>query len=123
MAVLWIDGKEMPTPALNGITVTKEPVWSSNAGRSSTGKFIGDIVCYKYKIQIKWPILKQKQTALIDSAITSSAFFKVKFIDPTSSTVEFVTKTVYAGTPTYPVYSYADGMPRYVGVAVDLIEQ
>lgn len=31
-------------------------------------------------------------------------------------------KTFYAGTPTYPVYSYAKGVKTYVGVAVDLRE-
>lgn len=121
MAVLWFDGKAMPTPS--EISVTKEPVWSSNAGRGSTGKFIGDIVCYKFKIQIKWATLSQEQTALINSTITSSAFFDAKFIDPTDSEGKYTTKTVYAGTPTYPVYSYVDGLPRYKGVAVDLIEQ
>jgi hypothetical protein len=123
MAVLWINGKAMPDPALNGLTVSKEPVWSKNAGRGSTGKFIGDIVCYKFKLQIKWPVLSQKQTALINSAITSGAFFTVKFIDPTDSSGDYTTKTMYASAPSYPVYSYAKGMPDYVGTAVDLIEQ
>lgn len=121
MAVLWLKGKEMSDPS--AITITKEPIWSKNTGRGSTGKFVGDIVGYKFKIQITWPILSQAQTAEIDSAITDSAFFSAKFIDPTSATGEFTTKTVYAGTPTYPVYSYVNGLPRHKGVAVDLIEQ
>lgn len=123
MAVLWMNGLEMPTPAFNGITVTREPVWSGNAGRSSDGTMVGDIIGYKFKLQIKWPVLTQAQIALIDSAITSSAFFPVKFVDPTSETGALITKTMYAGTPTYPVYSYAEGAPRYVGTAVNLIEQ
>lgn len=123
MAVLWINGQEMPAPALNGLTVTREPIWSKNTGRGSTGGIVGDIIGFKFKLQVKWPVLKQAQTALINSAITSSAFFLVKFKDPTSPTGEFVEKTMYAGTPTYPVYSYALGYPMYVGVAVDLIEQ
>ena len=121
MAVLWFGGVEMPTPS--DISITKEPVWSSNAGRSSTGKFIGDIICYKFKIQITWKTLSQKQSALIDREITKDAFFDVKFIDPTDSSGNYTTKTVYAGTPTYPVYSYVDGYPRYKGVALNLIEQ
>ncbi len=122
MASLYLDGKQMPEPALKGITVTKEKIWSKNAGRSSTGLFIGDIVAHKYKIQITWPPLTQAQTALIDEVI-SKASFEAKFIDPASTTGEFVTRIVYAGTPTYPVYSYANGLPRYVGVGVNLIER
>lgn len=125
MAVLWFNGVAMPDPALNGITITKEKIWSKNAGRSSTGKMMGDIVGIKYKMQIKWPILSQEESSLVDECLSdeSKPFFDVKFKDPKSKTGAFVTKTMYAGTPTYPVYSYVDGLPRYVGVAVDLIEQ
>lgn len=126
MAVLWFDGVAMPDPALNGIAITKEKIWSKNAGRSSeSGKMMGDIVAIKYKIQIKWPILSQEQSALVDKFLSNDdePFFKVKFKDPKSKTGEFVTKDVYAGTPTYPVYSYVDNLPRYVGVGVDLVEQ
>lgn len=125
MAVLWFNGIEMPDPALNGITITKEKIWSKNAGRGTAGKMMGDIVAVKYKIQIKWPILSQEETALVDGVLSdeSKPFFDMKFKDPKSKTGNYVTKTVYAGTPTYPVYSYVDGLPRYVGVAVDLVEQ
>lgn len=119
--VLWINEVDMPTPSK--ITITKEPIWSSNTGRSSTGLMIGDIIGYKYKLQIEWPILSQVQSALLDNAITSKAFFPVKFIDPADASGEFTTKTMYASAPPYPVYSYAAGIPRYTGVALDLIEQ
>jgi hypothetical protein len=105
------------------ITITKEPVWSSNTGRSATGLMQGDIVCYKFKIQVKWKTMSQAETAVLNTGITNKPFFDVKFIDPTDSSGSLVTKTFYAGTPTYPVYSYVDGFPRYTGVAVDLIEQ
>ena len=121
MDVLWINGTLMKDPS--EITVTKEPVWSSNTGRSATGVMQGDIVCYKYKIQIKWKTMSQAETSKLNAAITNKAFFDVKFIDPASSAGELVTKTFYAGTPIYPVYSYVDGYPRYTGVAIDLIEQ
>lgn len=123
MSSLVIAGTTMPEPMLNGMTITKEPIWASNTGRSATGVMQGDLIGYKYKLQIKWPPLTQAQTATINSAITSAGFFNVTFIDPTSSSGAKVTKKFYAGTPTYPVYSYVDGYPRYVGVAVDLIEQ
>lgn len=48
-------------------------------------------------------------------------FFDVKFKDP--RTKQYVTKRMYAGTPTYPVYDIRDGMYRYTGVGVDLIEK
>lgn len=123
MSSLKIDGIAVPEPAHNGLTFTKEPIWSSNTGRGATGKMLGDIIGYKFKLQIKWPALSQEQTSLINQAINSKAFFDVEFIDPTNSNGDKITKSFYAGTPTYPVYSYVDGLPRYVGVGVDLIEQ
>lgn len=43
------------------------------------------------------------------------------FLDPGSNSR--ITKRFYAGTPTYPVYSYVNGMLTYNGVKVDLIEK
>lgn len=119
--VLWINGVAMPTPSK--LTTSKEPVWSSNTGRTSTGLMVGDIICYKFKLQIEWPIMSQQESATLDAAVTSNAFFSVKFVDPTESTGEFTTKTMYANAPSYPVYSYVDGYPRYTGVGINLIEQ
>lgn len=119
--VLWINGVAMPTPSK--ITAAKEPIWSSNTGRSSTGLMVGDIICYKYKLQIEWPTLSQAESAQLDRAVTGSAFFSVKFIDPTDSSGGFTTKTMYANGATYPVYSYVNGLPRHKGVAINLVEQ
>lgn len=119
--VLWINGVAMPTPSK--LTSGKEPIWSSNTGRSSTGLMVGDIICYKYKLQIEWPTLSQTESAQLDRAVTGSAFFSVKFIDPADASGGFATKTMYANGASYPVYSYVDGFPRYKGVGIDLVEQ
>jgi hypothetical protein len=56
----------------------------------------------------------------LDEALSKS-FISVYFKDPRQNA--YVEKTFYSGTPSYPVYSYVDGLPEYVGTAVDLIEQ
>lgn len=81
---------------------------------------IGDIVGIKYKLQLEWPPLSRAQATVVDNAVTP-AFFNVTFLDPGSNTR--ITRTFYAGTPTYPVYSYVDGVNTYSGVSVDLIEK
>ncbi len=118
--MLKIDGIQMPEPKLNGITFSKEKVWSKNTGRTTDATMIGDIIAIKTKAQITWGILSGEQVAKIDEAV-ERAFVSVYFKDPRVN--DYVTKTFYAGTPTYPVYSYAKGLPEYVGVAVDLIQQ
>lgn len=110
----------MPEPKFQGLTITSEKIWSKNAGRITNGDMVGDVVAIKNKLQIAWPPLSGEQVALIDEAITP-AFFDVYYKNPRTNT--YVTETFYAGTPTYPVYSYAKGLPEYVGVTVDLIKK
>ena len=121
MAELVINGVDMPDPAINGgLTYASEKIWSKNTGRTSNGEMFGDIVARKMTLNIKWNYLTESQIALIESAIYDS-FFDVKFKDP--RTKQYVTKRMYAGTPTYPVYDVRNGSYRYTGVGVDLIEK
>lgn len=116
-----IDGITMPTLKKNGLTISKEKVWSENTGRAADGKVIGDLVAIKYKLQCEWPPLSRDDVAKIDRAI-SPAFFNVIFLDPGSNAR--ITRRFYAGTPTYPVYNYVNGSGlTYNGVKVDLVEQ
>lgn len=101
-------------PALNGIEESQEKIWSKNTGRTSSGKMTGDIVTIKLKLKIKYPVLTIEQKNLLNKAI-SDAFFTVEY--------QGAKYKMYANSPTYPLYSMATGLPRYVGVAVDLIEQ
>lgn len=116
--MLKINNVQVPEP--KSITFTKEKIWSSNTGRTTDGTMVGDIIAIKTKMQITFPPLSGAQAAQLDEAV-SPAFISVYFKDPRLNA--YTTKTFYAGTPSYPVYSYAKGLPEYVGVAVDLIEQ
>ena len=113
-----IDGVTMPTPALSGLTIKKEKIWSNNTGRAADGEMMGDLIAIKYTLEITWPMLSRADVAKIDTAI-SSAFFNVTFTDPGSN--YRITKRCYSNTPTYPVYSYADGVKTYKGVGATLI--
>lgn len=101
-------------PALNGVTESFEKIWSKNTGRVTTGKMTGDIIAVKLKLQVKYPILSTAQRNKLNNAI-KDAFFTVKY--------QGITYKMYAGTPTYPLYSTVDSLPRYTGIGVDLIEQ
>lgn len=118
--MLWINGVRMPDPQLNGITITKQKIWSSNTGRSSEGGMIGDVIARKLKLQITWPPLSDAEVMLIDQSI-DPAFVSARFRNP--ATGSFVEMNMYAGDPSYPVYSYVDGVKTYQGVSVDLVEQ
>lgn len=115
-----IGGVAMPALKKNGLTVAKEKVWSSNTGRAADGGMLGDLIGIKYKLKLEWPPLSKEHVAVIDNAV-SPAFFNATFLDPGSNSR--ITRTFYAGTSTYPVYSYVDGVKTYSGVTVDLIEK
>lgn len=113
-----IGGVEMPP--IKELTITREPIWSKNAGRSANGIMLGDIVAYKTKLQIVFVPLSDSQAAAL-SAATRPAFFNVKYHDPEIN--ETKTSKMYASSLPFKVYSYADGLPRYVGTSISLIEK
>ena len=119
---LYINGKKMPTPALEGVVISREKIWSANTGRTAAGKMVGTVVAVKTTIKIKWPPLTPAQVAVIESAVSDgdNPFVSVKFTDATGETK---TKTMYFGTPTYTVYSWADGRQYLRDVSVTGIEQ
>ena len=115
-----IDGVAMPGLKLNGLTITKEKIWSKNTGRAANGEMVGDLIAIKYTLKCSWPPLTRKQATIVDKAV-SPAFFNVTFTDP--GTDSRITKRFYAGSPTYSVYTYYKGVKTYQGVAVDLIQK
>lgn len=119
---LYIGGVKMPDPALEGMTISKEKIWSSNTGRTASGRMVGTIVAIKTTVKIKWPPLTPAQVQIIETAVSNAdkAFTTLKYTDMTGRTVS---KTVYFGTPTYTVYSWAAGKQYIRDVSVEGIEQ
>ena len=119
---LYINDVKMPDPALEGVTVSREKIWSSNTGRTTSGKMVGTVVAVKTTLKIKWPVLTPAQVATIEGAVSDpdNPFVPVKYTDATGETV---TRTMYFGTPSYTVYSWADGKQYIKDVSVDGIEQ
>lgn len=105
---------------LKSITIDDNIIWSKNTGRVASGEMEGDIVARKAKLIVILAPMDDEETANFSAAI-DSAFFPIEYRNP--KTGQNCEKTFYVGTPTYPVYSYADGLPRYVGVAANFIEK
>lgn len=119
---LYIDGIQMPTPKIGGLTITPNKLWSANTGRlESSGDMVGTIVAIKRKVSIKWPELSMEKVDVIESAVSSTtAFHTLKFTDMTGTTQEL---QVYFGDPTYTIYSYSEGVQRIMDTSVDAIEK
>lgn len=119
---LWVDGVQLPTPALEGITFTRNKMWSANTGRlENTGTMAGTIVAIKNKLEIKWPPLTMEQVGIIENAVsTTKPFHQLRYTDM-SGTAKTI--TVYFGDPSYTLYSYSPGVQYVKDVTVSAVEQ
>ena len=115
---LEINGVSVPQPIKGGFTVTPEPIWSSNTGRTATGLMVGDIVATKDTISIEWQNLTDSEVQRILNAVKGKAFFSIRYSTFGSSTV---TKTVYRGSGTPKMQRGDTGL--YTSVTLQLIEQ
>ena len=122
-----INNVTVKEPKIGGVNVTDEPIWSSNTGRSSTGKMIGDIIAWKATIEISWPPLTFAEMKAIRDAIRSGGeFFPIEYPDIASgSTVATMTttKTVYCANIPRLLYSMSDIYKRYTDITIQFIER
>lgn len=119
---LYVDGVQLPTPLLGGLTITQNKMWSANTGRlENSGDMAGTITAIKQKIEIKWPPLTMDQVDLIESVVSSLApFHTMKYTDMKGQTKEI---NAYFGDPVYTVYSYSVGVQFIKDVSVSAIEK
>ncbi len=119
---MTINGTAVHDPAYGGVTITDEPIWAANTGRSQTGKMIGDIVAWKTTIEVTWPPLSMADTTTLYNAIRNAgAFFDISYYDLNTS--EQVTKTVYCNHIPRQLVSITEAYKRHAGVSVTFIEQ
>ncbi len=117
---LYINNVLMPAPAHQGVTISREPIWSPDTGRTASGKMVGSIAARKTTLKIKWPPLTMSQAATIKGAIEAADFFPVAFTDMTNTRRSL---TMYAGPASFTQYSWVDGMQYVLDASVDLIER
>lgn len=113
-------------PKVGGLTITEEPIWASNAGRSITGKMIGDIVSWVTTINVSWPNLTFEEAKTIRGAVLGtgddhSPFFELEYYDLDKEAS--VVKTVYVSGFPRTLESLATGIEQYSGISMTFVEQ
>lgn len=116
-----INGYGIPVPDENGFKRTKNKLWSSNAGRTASGKMVGDIIAVKYTLDFNWSELSAAEIKELEKAVGTDAFFPVVF--PEEGTGTQLTKNFYAADMTYDTKTIVDDKEIYSDVALQLIEQ
>lgn len=119
-----LDGIKLPTPAAEGVSITANKIWASNAGRnSSTGKFVGDIIALKYTVSLTYNRLSQADMQILwDAAASLKAWHKLTF--PTNNGAK-KTVSCYVTDLQYTVrrFDVKRKEPIYNGVTIEFIEQ
>ena len=112
-----IDNIDVATP--KKLTIDRNKLWSSNAGRLDSGYFVGDLIAIKTKLNVQWPPLTQQEASqlltLLDRQYVSITY--------KSETGINVTKDFYFGDVSTGIYSWADGQQLVSGISCNAIER
>lgn len=98
--VFKLNGKNMPTPDESGIVMNYEPLWSSNAGRTASGLFVGDIVAEKKTVTFTFSSLDSDEIRMIENELRT--FYEVDFVNPLNPD-ERITFTAYRPPRSFPL--------------------
>lgn len=121
MAILTVNTSngnvELPAPVT--ISIGSEIIWSSNTGRISTGKMIGDSIAEKETLSVSWGILEVDEYNLIKSSLKAGFWPLIINVDGIPYTI-----SAYRGTLTRePMGQLGDGKYYYRSASCDIVEQ
>lgn len=114
-----INGEWVMLPAPDSISINDEQLWSSNAGRVSSGKFIGDVIAPKNTFQLAWTGLRTEEEYLRIKSGLTAGFFPVKVKIAT----EPIEITAYRGTLSARARGKIGDIYYFDSISVELIEQ
>lgn len=115
--ILQAGGIDLPAPT--SISANDELIWSSDTGRTLTGKMIGNVVAEKKNVSIKWSMLTEGEVAKIKKNLVRGSF-PFRFRD----NGETITINAYRGTISKEqLGDIGDGNFYYKSVSVDIIQR
>lgn len=121
MAILTVitETGKVALPAPVSISVGNEIIWSSNTGRSASGKMLGDVVATKDTLNIEWGILTSEELNTIKNGLKAGFFTLQVNVDGNPVVLDR-----YRGTLTYQAMGkLEDGIYYFSSVSVDVIQQ
>lgn len=108
---------ELPAPV--SVSIGSEIIWSSNTGRISTGKMIGDVIAEKEKITISWGILEKTEFDLIKNSLKAGFWPLTVNVDGEPFQIN-----AYRGSLTrVPMGQFGDGHYYFSSASVEIVEQ
>lgn len=116
--MVTISANNVTLPSPTEISTTDEIIWSSNTGRSTSGKMIGDVVAEKKTIEIKWGVLTETQLNTIKTNLLSGFHSFTLTIDNIPTTI-----TGYRGNIVSSILGTFGGVTYRKDASVTIIQQ
>lgn len=119
--MLWYknNGAWVKLPVPDEITINNEIIWSSNTGRSSTGKMIGDVIAEKNTLGISWKGIRTSFEYKQIKAGLVAGFFPLK-IQIDEEPMEIIS---YRGTLSARARGKIGDTYYYDSISTDIVEQ
>lgn len=120
---LKVDNVAFPPISADGLVEGKQKIWSTNTGRTVSGKMVGTIVGIKRKLEITYKVLTKEQVATISNAIDNKTeWHTIEYFSAVDNGV--VSFTGYFGDNSYPIYGTSiNGEVLVTGISFSIIER
>lgn len=113
--------------SINGVVIAAPSVFEytiqdldGESNRAADGMLYRDRIASKVKLSLEWgPLSMAECSALLQA--TKDVFFSVTYPDAMAGTM--ITKSMYVGDRTAPMYCYKDGKAKWNGLKMNLIER
>lgn len=115
--MLKVNGVDITTPKVFEVTIADI---DGETNRNAAADLIRDRIAVKRKLNCEWAPLTSSESSVLLKAV-SGVFFTVEFPDPQEGTM--LTKTMYASDRTSPAYSCINGVVKWSGLKMNLIEK
>ena len=118
MAVLLVNGQEMPSPASMRVTVFDV---SSTADRNASGNVVIDRAGTKRKLELTWASLCGSELSRLLNAVGSEVFFTAEYPDPVTGGMNSI--VCYAGDRSTGILRMIGGQPVWTKIEMNWIER
>lgn len=114
--MLKINGVAIATPKVFQVDIED---LDGETNRNANGDLLRDRIAVKRKLNCEWGPLTNEECSILLKSV-KDVFFSVTYPDPQEGTM--LTKRMYVGSRSAPMYQIVNGVAKWNGVKFNLIE-
>lgn len=113
--------------SINGVAIATPKSFQASisdidgeSNRNANGELLRDRIATKRKLELEWGPLSDTEISTILKAV-KDVFFECTFPDPQEGKI--LTKTMYVGDRTAPMYTYINNEAKWTSLKMNFIEK